>query len=105
MGIVYCILVISIPELLVVNKISKYWLSVPMALLMLGASIGSGRGLGCTFNPAAVVALSYVHGQVTLKLLMAHLDNTIGSLLGSFVAGIICTKLFPDDATSWRRRE
>jgi hypothetical protein len=42
---------------------------------------------------------------VTLKLLLSHLDNTIGSLLGSLVAGIICMKLFPDDATSWRRRE
>ena len=57
---------------------------------------------GSIFNPAALYALWYVNGQTSGQWNF-QAEHLIGPILGAIAAGIICSKLFPDDPTSWRK--
>lgn len=88
---------IGVPEILVVNHLPANlltWVCTP--LLLFPIAIG-----GSSFNPAAVYALSYVHGSAS----QGHIPSVhlIAPAVGAILAGTFCSKFFPDDPTSWRR--
>jgi len=104
---VYNVIVIALPELLQINRLSKYYLSLPIILLFVGASFGRGGGLGCSINPAAEGALLRLQNHVSVNEVILQLENMCGPLLGAVAAGLFCSKFFPDDEKSWilpRRR-
>lgn len=94
----YICTIVAIPELLEVNRLPAYLVSVPIVLLMM---IGVPNR-GSLFNPAALYALSYVNGQ-TSGLWNFQAEHLIGPILGAIAAGLLCSKLFPDDPGSWRK--
>lgn len=93
----YCASIVAVPELLKVNKMSPYLLSIPVIPLML---IGIPHGTS-TFSPAAQLALWFV-GSGDLSSL--HLSHVIGPCVGACLGGFLCIKLFPDDPMSWKRK-
>mmetsp|Transcript_17271 Transcript_17271/g.16604 ORF Transcript_17271/g.16604 Transcript_17271/m.16604 type:complete len:246 (-) Transcript_17271:112-849(-) len=92
----YICTLIAMPEILEVNRLPAYLCSLPMFLLMLVKVPDRGSAL----NPAASYALWYVSGQHAETFQAEHL---VGPILGAILAGIICTKFFPDDPGSWRK--
>ena len=94
----YICTVIAVPELLEVNRLPAYLLSVPIVLLM----TVNVPDRGSMFNPAALYALWYVHGQTSGQWNF-QAEHLIGPILGAIAAGVICAKLFPDDPGSWRK--
>ena len=95
---IYVCTVIGVPDVLEVNRLPAYLLSVPIVPLLLVKV----PDIGSTFNPAAVYALWYINGN-TSGPWHFQAEHMIGPILGSVAAGIICSKLFPDDPGSWRR--
>jgi hypothetical protein len=94
----YICTIIAVPELLEVNRLPAYLVSVPISLLMLVKVPNRGS----IFNPAALYALWYVNGQFSGNWKFQG-EHIIGLILGAVAAGIICAKLFPDDPGSWRK--
>lgn len=85
-------MVLALPELLIVNKLSASFLSIPIIPLMLVQVAG---GQGSTFNPAAIYALGYIyHGKLPPLQAIYHL---VAIVVGSIAAGLVCLKFFPDD--------
>lgn len=95
----YTIIIIALPQLLLVNKLPLYLLSVPIVPLML---IGAPDG-GSAFNPAAMYALWYVGGNSNGNKILQQ-EHLIAPILGSVFAGLICSRFFPDDSGAWRRK-
>jgi len=93
----YCASIVAVPELLKVNKMSRYLLSIPVLPLML---IGIPHTTS-TFSPAAQLALWFV-GSGDLSSL--HLSHIIGPCLGACLGGFLCIRFFPDDPGSWKRK-
>lgn len=93
----YCAFIIAVPELLKVNKMSKYLITAPILPLML---IGV-PGATSTFSPAAQLALWFI-GSGDLSSL--HLSHIIGPCLGAVFGGLLCIRFFPDDPMSWKRK-
>jgi hypothetical protein len=96
---IYVCMVIGLPELLAVNKLSTDLLSVLVLPLMFWRVPYQSS----TLNPAALYALWYVEGKdaIPWKLQFEHL---IGPLAGSMLGGILCSRIIPDDSNSWRRK-
>ena len=94
-------IIIALPEILVVNKLSDSWLSVPMIPLMLMAAPNKTA----IFSPAALYALRYVNGSMGNSVCSpVQVEHFIGPIIGAVLAGFICLRLFPDDPKSWIRR-
>lgn len=93
----YVVINIALPEILFINKVSKYALSIAMLPLLFGGHV--------TFNPAAIYAIWYAYesGNVT-GFSPLQSERLIGPFIGSAVGGIICAYFFPDDSSSWKRR-
>ena len=94
----YICTIVAIPELLEVNRLPAYLVSLPIIIVMLIKVPDRGS----TFNPAALYALWYVNGQSSGQWNF-QAEHLIGPILGAIVAGVICVKLFPDDPTSWKK--
>ena len=95
---VYICTVIGVPDLLEVNRLPAYLLSLPIIPMMLVKVPDRGS----TFNPAAVYALWYVNGNTSGPWSFQP-EHIIGPVLGSVAAGIICGRIFPDDPGSWKK--
>ena len=100
---VFNVVVIALPELLAANRLSRYYLSLPIVVLILGLSVGAGFGLGSSLSPAADCALLRLQNQASLDDVLIQLENLGGTLIGAIGAGLFCSKFFPDDPQSWRR--
>ena len=94
----YICIIVALPELLEVNRLPGYLVSFPIILLMLINTPDRGS----MFNPAAMYALWCVNGLTTGQWIF-QAEHLIGPILGAITAGIICSKLFPDDPSSWRK--
>ena len=94
---IYVCTIIGVPDLLEVNRLPAYLLSAPILPMMLIKVPNRGS----TFNPAALYALWYINGN-TSGPFSFQAEHMIGPVLGSIAAGIICSKLFPDDPNSWK---
>ena len=94
-------IIIALPEILVVNKLSDAWLSIPTIPLMLLAAPNKTA----IFSPAALYALRYVNGSIGDAVCSpVQIEHFIGPLIGAALAGFICLRLFPDDPKTWIRR-
>lgn len=91
---------IALPEILVVNKVPKAYLSIPVIPLMLFLAPNKTS----TFSPTALYALWYVNGSNEVECGPLQIEHIVGPLLGAILAGIICLKFFPDDPSSWIRK-
>jgi glycerol uptake facilitator-like aquaporin len=94
----YVCVIIGVPELLAVNRMSPYLLSVPILPLLLVRVPDRCS----TFNPAALYALWYISGN-TAHPWSFQVEHLIGPILGSVLAGVICSRVFPDDPSCWKR--
>jgi glycerol uptake facilitator-like aquaporin len=94
----YICFVIVVPELLDVNRMSRSLLSIPIIPIMLLRVPDRGSA----FNPAAQYALWYVYGRLTGEWYL-QLEHIVAPIVGAVAAGLICSKFFPDDPTSWRK--
>ena len=101
---VYNILAIALPELLAVNRLSKYYLSLPLLVLIVGTTVGLGLGQGSSLNPSAEAALLRLQEQFSLDDLLVQLENLCGPVIGAMAAGIVCLRFFPDDPRTWNRK-
>lgn len=95
---VYICVTVALPELLEVNRLPSYLISVPILIL----STVNVPDKGSMFNPAALYALWYVHGQTSGQWNF-QAEHFIGPIFGAIAAGTICSKIFPDDPGSWRK--
>ena len=94
----YICTIVAVPDILEVNRLPAYLVSVPIILLM----FVNVPDRGSTFNPAALYALWYVNGQTSGEWGF-QAEHLIGPILGAIAAGVICAKFFPDDPGSWRK--
>ena len=94
----YICTIVAVPELLEVNRLPAYLVSYPIVLLM----FVNAPNRGSMFNPAALYALWYVNEQSSGQWNF-QAEHLIGPILGAIAAGIVCSKLFPDDPNSWRK--
>ena len=85
----YVVLQIVVPELLLVNKVSRFWLTAPYVPLLLYSK--------SSFNPCAMYALCFVQSQSVTHLHLVAVPF-VGIILGSVVCGIVT----PDDSSSWK---
>lgn len=99
----YNVFAIFVPEVLHVNRLSRYYLSVPIVLVIVGTSVGAGLGQGCSMSPAAEGALLRLHDGLTLSDAFQLLESMCGPIVGAVAAGLFCARLFPDDPKSWKR--
>lgn len=74
-----------------INKIPSFYLNFPILLLVC-------YGSTATFHPAANYALWYINNSSDSEL---RIELVIGSIIGGAIAGLICSKIIPDDASSW----
>lgn len=86
---VCCLLII--PEMLEVNRLSRLFTTLLMLpLLIIGHSV--------MFSPAALYALWYVNGD---RRNMLDAEQLLGPIAGALAAGIFCSKMAPDDTSSY----
>lgn len=99
---IYTCIMIALPDLLAVNRLSKQWLSVPAIPLMLMRV----PDMTSTFSPAALYALWYVAERKSTAggLVNLQIEHLIAPILGAIGAGLICSRVFPDDPQTWRRK-
>jgi glycerol uptake facilitator-like aquaporin len=100
---IYITVMLVLPYLLEVNRISTKAVSLPLVpLFLLKAPLDT-----CTFNPAIVYALWYVNHCTALFSGFSVLpsERIIGPILGAVLAGVFCNIYFPDDPNSWARRK
>ena len=98
---IYICIVIALPVMLELNKISPLLLSLPIIPLMFFMLPDQGS----TFNPAAIYALWYANGGKTLFDSELQPEHIIAPMIGSICAGIICSRYFPDDPNSWKQKQ
>jgi hypothetical protein len=119
----YTCIIIALPELLKINKLSPYLVSVPIVPLIY-------YGVPSEFNPAASFALWYIDSRsnindnindvishdtnetIIVQLLrgqnnailefisVIHKEHIIGPIIAAVMAGLICTIYFPEDSSS-----
>ena len=107
----YIVVVLVLPDILQVNKLNSRLLSLPTLPLMW---MFRAPNQTVTFNPAAVYALWYVNrnfgaavslrGAITEAANPLQLEHLVGPLLASVLAGLLVNYAFPDDSSSWIRR-
>jgi len=100
----YVSVMLVLPYMLQINRISKVYLSLPMVPLFLGPCPGQTSA----FNPAMVYALWFVRACSSLHTHSSSfsslpLDRIVGPLVGATVAAMVCSVFFPDDTASWKR--
>ena len=109
---IYNVMIIILPELLTVNKLSPNLISfvaVPLSLIS-----------NTTFHPAALFVLWYVSNGhewtiwphmieksnvISISSEPLQLEYLLSPLLASLLAGLFCNKFFPDDPKAWRRSD
>ncbi len=95
---IYTLVVLVLPDIFEINDISKSLISLPLIPVMLLAG-------GVTFNPSSVYALWFVHGSENpAGFTSFQVERLIGPILGSILAGVVCTQYFPDDRNSWKKK-
>lgn len=93
----YCMLLLVLPYILDVNRISSKLVNLPLLPLLLSAS---------TLNPSLVYGLWYLHHCSSFFSLQAlPLERLAGPILGGMAAGLVCNVYFPDDPRSWARSQ
>ena len=94
----YTSVVLVVPDILEVNEMNRYSLSVIILPIMLLCA-------RVTFNPAAVYALWFVHGSENSTGFQAiQPERLVGPMLGSIIGGSFCSHFFPDDPACWKRK-
>ena len=88
----YCCCILILPDILAINKISKYTLSYTVLPLLLFTAY--------SYNPAASYALWYLSSKSIYDLPLLSITS---SFTGAFLAGLICNRFFPDSPATWRR--
>lgn len=100
---IYICITIILPELLEVNKLSKWsstLLSIPAVLL----SLISVPNHGSTFHPSAIYALWYVNGKANFRASDVQAEHLLGSIIGAVIAGLFISYLCPDDPSCWKKK-
>ena len=89
----YICVVLILPEILIVNRISKICLSLPFFFFMGFYDSGS------LLDPSILYALWYVGGvHLGLPSTFQPEHIIIGPLGGAVIAGLLCPHFFPDDS-------
>lgn len=94
----YTLVILVLPYLLDVNRLSTLWINLPLLPLITLLS-------DITFNSGVVYGLWYVQScSVLTSVGSLPSERIIGPIVGAAFAAILCNKYFPDDPLSWSRK-
>ena len=94
----YCTLILVLPYLLDINRLSRAWINIPFLPL-------SAFHPAVTFNPGIAYGLWFVQNCSLLKSVTSlPMERIIGPFVGAVLASVLCNLYFPDDPTSWTRK-
>ncbi len=96
----YVTIVLLVPPLLSVNRLSTRFVSI----LIFPLFLVSVPDKGSVFNPGALYALWFVNNRLLSSAQTSlQLEHLVSPLLGAVLAGLFCSYALPDDNGSWIR--